>query len=125
MNTQHIAVNTTATATGPARWVVGAAFAGVVAGAIFLSAPAAHADVRSDCEGAGGTYTDQGSDGGGNHYEKCCFEQGWARVISCDYYVNGQYQRSDQNAPPGPGPGPSGPRPPGPTGPAGPPPAHQ
>jgi hypothetical protein len=44
MNAHHIAVKTTATSR--TRWVVGA-FAGAVAGAIFLSAPVAHADTKS------------------------------------------------------------------------------
>jgi hypothetical protein len=121
MNTQNLAVSTTAAAISRTRWVVGAAFASIMAGAIFLNAPSAHADpptpVQTDCEAAGGTYTDGGYDGGGNHYEKCCFEQGWARVVSCDYYVNGVYSSSDRNAPPQPGAGssPSRPRPVGPT----------
>jgi hypothetical protein len=46
MNTQHIAVKTTATATSRMRWVVGA-FASAMAGAIFLSAPVAHADTKA------------------------------------------------------------------------------
>jgi hypothetical protein len=79
-------------------------------GAMILTAPAANADVKSNCAALGGTY--QGSwkdadEGTHAHVEVCCYRSLNSAVKgqTCDYYENGVFIstfRGDQTTPPPP-----------------------
>lgn len=60
-------------------------------GGMTLLAPAALAEpkteAQTECGEAGGDYSSE-SDGGGNRFEKCCYE-GMMGVTHCDVWVNG------------------------------------
>jgi|SRR6266436_7816237 hypothetical protein len=65
------------------------------------AAPAANADVKSDCEANGGMYSDLvGKDG--THLETCCWQVNFPGIQQCHFWVDGEelHQGPDQTTPP-------------------------
>jgi hypothetical protein len=69
-----------------------AAVGAISAGAMMLTAPAGNAipesTIQSECDSAGGTYTQVIVDG--KSYSRCCY-RGIDGVKLCDHYVDGTY----------------------------------
>src|SRR5262245_804636 len=104
------------TTTGPAsdahpgrshRFLPAVAAAGAIVGAMILTAPAAYAlsenQIKEDCRAQGGSYSTYGA-ANGNRVTQCCVKDRFnPRAYFCEYYVNDQFDGTQElNEPPPP-----------------------
>jgi hypothetical protein len=105
MSTTAVTTNTNTTPLARLRQLLPTAI--VIAGTMILTAPAAYAvseeQIKNTCEANGGTYATHVA-ANGNTVSQCCYHShNPPNLFTCDYYLNGDFDGSQQFNQPPPG----------------------